>query len=149
MVNKSDIDNYLKLKKKTNKAYEKIHSELYSAAVKTLKWKINNLWQNEKEKYDVLSCMMYLHEIKKNGVVLELSEYWMDEDFYKYIFVPYNEMFSDDWKNIALKKIAKRKAKKAVKEQMLEAAKLEKQEAEERKEYERLREKFEGENNGN
>ena len=134
---------------KTNKAYEKIHSELYSAAVKTLKWKINNLWQNEKEKYDVLSCMMYLHEIKKNGVVLELSEYWMDEDFYKYIFVPYNEMFSDDWKNIALKKIAKRKAKKAVKEQMLEAAKLEKQEAEERKEYERLREKFEGENNGN
>ena len=149
MVNKSDIDNYLKLKKKTNKAYKKIYSELFSAATKTLKWKMDNLWQDYTEKSNWSSCNMYIHEIKKNGVVLELSEYWMDEDFYKYIFVPYSEMFSEEWKSVALTKIEKRKAKKAVKKQMLEEIKMADKEAAERREYERLKEKFEGEKNGN
>lgn len=127
-----------KMKAELNDEFEKYRQELFQKAKEVLKWKDDNLGQ-EFLKYTTRG---HIHKIKQNYIVLCLpdTDYESPNHYYN---VSFDEIYSDDWKEEALKEYEAKKQRKLEEEQIAKENALIEQEAREKAEYERLRAKYE------
>lgn len=121
-----------------NNEFQKYRQELFQRAKDVLKWKDDNLGQ-EFLKYKTRG---YIHELRSNSIVLCLPD--IDAELpAQYYNVSFDEIYSDDWKEIALKEYEKKIQEKRKEEQLAKEKALVEKEIRERLEYERLKAKYE------
>lgn len=121
-----------------NDEFGKYRQELFQKAKEVLKWKDDNLGQ----KFLEYTTRGHIHEIRQNCIVLCLpdTDYEIPNHYYN---VSFDEIYSDNWKELALKEYEAKKQRKLEEEQAAKENALAEQEARERAEYERLRAKYE------
>lgn len=117
--------------------FNKYSRELFKKAKEVLKWKDDNLG-HEFLKYTTGG---HIKEIRSNYLVLCLpdTDYEIGNHYYN---VSFDEIYSDDWKEIALTSYKNKMQQKLEKEKIAQEKLLADREAKERAEYERLKLKY-------
>lgn len=127
-----------KMQAELNDEFEPYRQELFEKAKEVLKWKDDNLGQ----KFLKYTTRGYIHKLRQNCVCLCLPDIDCEMPN-RYYNVSFDEIFSDDWKEEALKEYEAKKQRKLEEERIAKENALAEQEARERAEYERLRKKYE------
>lgn len=127
-----------KMQSKLNDEFNKYKFDLFQKAKEVLKWKDDNLGQ----KFLKYTTRGHIHELRQNCVCLCFpdTDCEMPNRYYN---VSFDEIYSDDWKDVALKEYEAKIQRKLKEEQAAKENALAEQEARERAEYERLRKKYE------
>lgn len=140
---KSNLDTYLKLKKEADQLYEKIYKDLIAKAIDILLWENENIGTEHDVKFNHRDYSYHIEFLEKSAV-LEVDITWPYGGYERENhYISYEKLLNNDWKEKVLKeykdKCEQERKLKEQKEQEEKAALLDK----ERKEYERLRAKFE------
>lgn len=145
MIKRKHLENLSKRQKEINlmqsalnDEFGKYKKELFHRARAVLKWKDDNLGQ----RFLKGKRLGYIHKLRSKSLVLCLPD-WDDELPTRYYNVSFNEIYSDDWKEAALKEYETKIQRKLEEEQAKKEKALAEQEIRERAEYERLKAKFE------
>ena len=147
MLDRARLENFHKIqceinrqKAELNNEFQKFEKELYCRSLEVIRWKDQNLgnaslrfkWESRGK----------VHEIRPNCVVLRILD--TDSELpAAYYNVLYDEIFSDDWKEIALIAYEQKKEQEAKAEQEKKEKMRAESEARELAEYKRLKAKFE------
>ena len=145
MIERSHLENLSKrqseikrMQAELNNEFQKYRRELFQKARDVLKWKDDNLGQ-EFLKYKTRG---HIHELRSNSIVLCLPD--TDPELpMQYYNVSFDEIYSDDWKEVALKEYEEKIRQKIEEKQAAKEKALAEKEARERAEYERLKAKYE------
>ena len=131
---KSLIDEYINKEKELKKMYSNLKDKLLDKLIGILLWENENLGTKHDIGCKGVSYYYTLH-FKEDHIEFIVQSSWAyggyDEEYHD---IPYEKIFSDDWKEKVLSNYQKRL--KEIKQKELE---------QERKEYERLKEKFDRE----
>lgn len=145
MIERSELENIAERQKEINKMqhslnndFRKYKEELYQRIYDILLWKDRELKQsNLRHTY-----RGYIHEVRSNCVVVCFPD-TDDELPAHYYNIPFDEIYSDDWKPIALAKHEEEIQQALEKEQKAKEEALLEQEQRERAELARLKAKYE------
>lgn len=123
---------------KLNNEFQKYRKELFEKAKAVLKWKDDNLGQ----KFLKYKTRGYIHELRSNSIVLCFPD--TDPELpTQYHNVSFDEIYSDDWKQIALEEQERKNQQLLKEEQEAKEKAILEHEQRERAEYERLKAKYE------
>jgi hypothetical protein len=131
-----------KMKHELDCEFGKYKDELWKKAMEVLTWKHENLGKRCLEKISMSSYLNGVYEIRPDCIVVRLYNYWWDK--YVYFNISFDELYSDEWKETALREYEARKQKEIEDEKLAKENALADLEEKERQEYERLKAKFEG-----
>ena len=126
-----------KMQSVLNDEFGKYEKELFEKAKAVLKWKDDNLGQ----KFLKYKTRGHIHELRSNSIVLCLPD--TDPELpTRYYNVSFDEIYSDGWKETALKEQEQKARQKLEEEQAAKEKALAEQETRKRAEYERLKAKY-------
>lgn len=136
---KNILDSYLKIKKETDILYEKIYQDFITESIKILLWENENVGTQHDVAFNSHDYS-YTIEFLEKYAVLEVDITWpFGGNEREYYNIPYEKYFSEEWKEVSLKNY------KDIQQRKLEEKRLKEEKLllKERKEYERLKAKFE------
>ena len=145
MIERNQLENIAKRQKEINQMqysldneFRKYKEELYQRIYDILLWKDKNLGQSNLR----YTYRGHIHEVRSNCIVVCLPD--TDPELSSHYYnIPLDEIYSDDWKQIALTEREKEIQQALEKEQKSKEIALLEQEQRERAELARLKAKYE------